>query len=247
MSEQNRRSEQNQQKRWSWSNVALWATLVLVLAIACWSYRSGGLCYDLFGAELSATQRIDKLREFFQRCGPLAPLAYVLFVTIEVIIAPIPGAILYAPGGLLFGTLFGGTLAVIGNTIGAGVSCLLARSLGTKWIQRFFDETSVANAQDRIEKSGAWLIFFLRLNPLTSTDLLSYASGFSRVPVWRVMLATGAGMAPLCYAQSWLSESIFNRYPALIYPLLAASIIYMAIVLMILRSQFKRSPISSKD
>lgn len=231
-------TDTNQQKKLPGTLALLWIAVISVLAAGCWSFYSGGLCYDLFGPDLSADQRIVRLREFFESCGLFAPAAYVVFVTIEVIVAPIPGLMLYAPGGLVFGPWLGGTLAVIGNTIGAGISCLLARSLGNRWLSRFFDSGSVSKAQDRLEQRGALLIFFLRLNPLTSTDLLSYAAGFTRISVWRVMLATGCGMAPLCYIQSWLSDSLFNRFPVLIYPLLIASAVYMVVVILIVRKQF---------
>ncbi len=153
----------NQQKKLPWTLALLWIAVISVLAAGCWSFYSGGLCYDLFGSELP---------EFFESCGPFAPAAYVVFVTIEVIVAPIPGLMLYAPGGLVFGPWLGGTLAVIGNTIGAGISCLLARSLGNRWMSRFFDPGAVNKVQDRLEQRGALLIFFLRLNPITHTDLL---------------------------------------------------------------------------
>jgi uncharacterized membrane protein YdjX (TVP38/TMEM64 family) len=215
--------------------IVLWGSVGTVILIGVWSYQSGGLCYDLFGAELTADQRIERLRQFFESLGVFAPSAYVMFVTIEVIVAPIPGLMLYAPGGLVFGPWLGGTLAVIGNTLGAGISCLLARSLGNRWIVQFFDAEDVTRVQDRLEERGALLIFLLRLNPLTSSDLLSYAAGFTRISVGRVMLATGLGMAPLCYAQSWLSDSLFQRFPTLIYPLLVASLVYLAVVVVILR------------
>jgi uncharacterized membrane protein YdjX (TVP38/TMEM64 family) len=210
-----------------------WAAFFCLLATVYWSFQAGGLFNDLLGPERTAVQRIARLREYFESCGSFAPVVYVLFVTIEVIVAPIPGLMLYAPGGLVFGPWLGGTLAVIGNTIGAGLACLLVRSLGTQWITSFFDANSVSKVQDRLEQSGPLLIFFLRLNPLTSTDLLSFAAGFTKISVWRVMLATGFGMAPLCYAQSWLSDSLFHKFPMLIYPLLVAGLIYIVVIAVI--------------
>lgn len=224
-----------QWKTASWKQGVLWGVFLVVLAGICWSWATGGLCHDLLGSELSAQQRIERLDEFFQSAGWFAPGAYVLFVTVEVVVAPIPGLMLYAPGGLIFGPWAGGTLAIIGNAAGAGLSCLLARSLGTDWIKRFFDTNSVLRVQDRLEKHGPLLIFLLRLNPLTSSDLLSYAAGFTRIAVWKVMLATGLGMAPLCYAQSWLSNSLFRQFPGLIYPLLFASVAYIVVILWIFR------------
>ena len=98
--------------------------------------------------------------------------------------------------------------------------------------------------QEQLNRRGFWMILLLRLNPLTSTDLLSYAAGLTRIPTWHVMLATGLGMAPLCFAQSWLSDGVFNRWPGLIWPLLAALLLYLvAVVIVFIRLIRTRSVI----
>ena len=93
--------------------------------------------------------------------------------------------------------------------------------------------------QKQLNRRGFWMILLLRLNPLTSTDLLSYAAGLTQIPNWHVMLATGLGMAPLCFAQSWLSDGIFSRWPGLIWPLMVAGLLYLAVVAVILSRMFK--------
>jgi uncharacterized membrane protein YdjX (TVP38/TMEM64 family) len=93
-----------------------------------------------------------------------------------------------------------------------------------------------------LEKRGSWLVFLLRLNPLTSSDLVSYAAGFTRIPVWKVMLATACGMAPLCFAQAALSDGLFRSFPVLIYPLLAACALYVVVVLIVLRRLLVTAP-----
>jgi uncharacterized membrane protein YdjX (TVP38/TMEM64 family) len=148
---------------------------------------------------------------------------------------------LYAPGGLIFGPWLGGFLAIIGNTIGAGISCALVRSAGSAWLEKISTNTSMDKLQKSLNRRGFWMILVLRLNPLTSTDLLSYAAGLTRIPIWHVMLATGLGMAPLCFAQSWLSDGIFNRWPGLIWPLMIAGLLYLAAVAVIL-SRMLKSP-----
>ena len=79
------------------------------------------------------------------------------------------------------------------------------------------------------------MVFLLRLNPLTSSDIVSYAAGFTRMPVWKVMLATGCGMAPLCFAQAWLAENLITAFPGLIYPLALACLVYLVAVLVVVR------------
>jgi hypothetical protein len=70
--------------------------LLLVSGVA-WSYASGGLAATLLSADLSAAEKLAALRAFFLDLGVAAPAAYVAFVTVEVVVAPLPGAMLYAP------------------------------------------------------------------------------------------------------------------------------------------------------
>ena len=86
-------------------------------------------------------------------------------------------------------------------------------------------------------------MFLLRLNPLTSSDIVSYAAGFTRTPIWKVMLATGCAMTPLCFAQAWLAESLLHAYPGLLYPLLAASVVYVAAIALVLRRMLRLSAV----
>lgn len=206
----------------------------LLLTVAGGSWYSGGIVYDLLRSDLDSAERVARLRQYFEQAGVWAPLIYVVFVICEVIIAPIPGLMLYAPGGLIFGPWLGGLLALIGNVIGAGISCGLTRSLGSSWLNRVSSGTAMDKLQTALEKDGSRLIVMLRLNPLTSTDLLSYAAGFTRIPIHRMMLATGIGMAPLCFLQSWLSDSLFNKWPWLLWPLLGLGVVYLVVVFVVI-------------
>jgi uncharacterized membrane protein YdjX (TVP38/TMEM64 family) len=214
-----------------WSHLP-WLVLVVILVTMLLSWCNEGIVAKLLDTQLSASERVLVLQHFFQEAGFFAPVAYVMFVVTEVIVAPIPGLMLYAPGGLIFGPWLGGLLAIIGNTLGAGFSCTLVRIAGSGWLDKISTNASMEKLQEQLNRRGFWMILLLRLNPLTSTDLLSYAAGLTRIPTWHVMLATGLGMAPLCLAQSWLSDGIFNRWPGLIWPLLIAVILYLAVVAM---------------
>lgn len=177
--------------------------------------------------EASASEeRVRILQDYFRGFGAGAPIAYLLFVTIEVVVAPIPGLLLYAPGGLIFGAVPGGLLALAGNVLGAGLSCLLARRLGGRLVQAVDSEGRLGELQRRLSRHGFWVILLLRLNPLTSSDLVSWAAGLSRIPLWTVMSATAVGMAPLCLLQSWLSDSLFRVWPGLIGPLLLLTAVF---------------------
>ncbi len=216
--------------------MAAMAVLAVLTGWAGWSYWRGGIIGILFGTGLDAAAKVEAVQAFFEGWGLLAPLVYVLIVVVEAVIAPIPGAMLYLPGGMVFGGFWGGTLSLIGNILAAGVCCVLMRTIvGRTWSREFFSEGKLRKARAFILEHGTLSIALLRVNPLTSSDLVSYAAGLTPLSSVTVMVGTGIGMTPLCYAQAYLSESLFTLFPWLIWPLLAACALYVLVVVAAIR------------
>ena len=217
------------------------ATLVSLLA---WSYASGGIVAVLFGPGGDSQEKVEAVRAFLNQWRGSAPLAYVVMVTVEVVVAPIPGTLLYLPGGAIFGGFWGGLLSLLGNVLGAAISCQLMRSIaGRRATESFFESRSLARYRSLIERRGLLLIVLLRLNPLTSSDLVSYAAGLTTMRVTTVAGGTLLGMAPLCFAQSYLAETLFEEFPWLIWPLLVALAVYIVAVSVII---WRLRPVTAK-
>jgi uncharacterized membrane protein YdjX (TVP38/TMEM64 family) len=217
--------------------------IVLLGGLLAWSYATDGIVWVLVRSGATAEEKVAALRAFFDRFGIAAPLVYVGFVTVEVVAAPLPGTMLYAPGGVIFGGFWGGLLSLAGNVLGAGVACLLMRVFLGERAEKYLARSALAPYEASINRRGAWVIFLLRVNPLTSSDLVSYAAGLTHLSVWKVMLATLAGMAPLCFAQAYLAEGLLTAFPRLIYPLLAVCAVYALVVIWLLSKLAKRSTV----
>ncbi len=217
------------------ARLAAVGVLALIGLAAAWSYAAQGVVHTIFRGDLSAADKVQLLQEFFEAFGAAAPLVYVALVTCEVVLAPLPGVMLYAPGGVVFGGFWGGLLSATGNVLGAGIACQLMRTLGRPYFERWLQRESLRNYESQLVRSGVWIVFLLRLNPLTSSDLVSYAAGATPIPVWKVMLGTLLGMAPLCWAQAYLADGILAVFPELIYPLLAGCALYTIGVVWMLR------------
>jgi uncharacterized membrane protein YdjX (TVP38/TMEM64 family) len=206
--------------------------LLVVLLLACWavwSWVSGGVIAVVVRSASDNDGTIEQLRQLILGTGAWAPVVYVVAVVVEVMVAPIPGAILYAPGGAIFGGFLGGTLSLIGNVIGASLATWLAATLGSRVIGSG-DWPRLQTIAARVRERGVLVVLLLRVNPLTSSDLVSYAAGLAGVPVWRVAVGTAIGMAPLCYAQSYASEWLFRVLPGSGLILLGLAVAYVTVV-----------------
>ncbi len=213
----------------------VWAIVTLIGfgALVAWSYGSGGIIAVLFDVDANSAEKIEAMRAFFSSWGPLAPIAYIFLVVAEGVIAPIPGAILYLPGGVIFGGFWGGTLSLIGNVVAAGICCALMRTLvGRTWSRDFFTAGRLVNVKDFILRHGVLSIALLRVNPVTSSDIVSYAAGLTPISTTAVMIGTLFGMAPLCYIQAYLSMELFTVFPWLIWPLVVGCVLYAVLAAM---------------
>lgn len=220
------------------------ASLVL-LAIAAWgfwSYRTDGLLRVLLVAPAEGGSRLEAVRTYVLGWGVLAPLVYIAAVTVEVLIAPIPGTLLYAPSGAIFGGFWGGTLSLCGNVLGASIACWLAGTFGQRWRETHHQSPQFARIQARLKTRGAWaIIFLLRLNPLTSSDLVSYAAGVADIRVRHVAFGTFLGMLPQCYLQAYLAQTLFEALPSRGWVILG--IVVLAAVAAVVLWRLFRAPI----
>jgi uncharacterized membrane protein YdjX (TVP38/TMEM64 family) len=204
--------------------------LFVVAAWAVWSYASGGIVDKSFALAGDPEGSVAVLRGYLERAGPFGPLVYIAAVVLEVVVAPIPGTLLYAPAGAIFGGLAGGTYSLAGNVLGAIAATFIARVLGHRLTTRI-EASELHRYTDRVREKSLLVIALLRLNPLTSSDLVSYAAGLVGISPWRVGLATFIGMTPLCYAQAYAAEKIFRILPGSGLLLLALAVAYIGAVL----------------
>src|SRR4029453_16713650 len=134
--------------------VALALGLLGLLAVwGVWSYRSGGI-FRLLADAGDLPAAMNALRTYVLGWGALAPLVYIGAVIVEVLVAPFPGTLLYAPAGALFGGFLGGTYSLAGNVIGAGLAAWIGRALGEAWVARRLASTDLAPLKSRSPPRG---------------------------------------------------------------------------------------------
>lgn len=219
----------------TWARRLAVVSIVVLLSLVIWSWIGGGIVGVLLDRDVPNATKLEHVRHVFDGFGVLAPVAYVAAVVVEVVVAPLPGLALYAPGGLIFGGFWGGLLSLIGNVIGAGIAFGLARTLGQETASRYLESSTLAATERRLAARGTWIVFLIRVNPLTSSDLVSYAAGLSSMRLRDLLLGTTAGMAPLCWIQAYAASGLVEAFPWLIEPLLALALAYVIAAVWLLR------------
>jgi len=140
--------------------------------------------------------------------GLWAPAISLLLMLLQSVIAPLPGSIVAAVNGVVFGVWWGTLLSWTGGLLGATASFWLARLLGQGVVQRWFGSRRLERLDAIDQSQGLWLILLARLTPLVSFDLISYLAGLSSIGYARFMLATAIGMLPGTFAWTALGHDL---------------------------------------
>ena len=166
---------------------------------------------------------------FIEQFKGLSYLVFFLLILLEVIVAPIPGAVLYAIGGALFGTVIGGTIGLVANIFGSA----LAYYIGDKIVIEKKSERMM-QLDHMVEKYGGYALFFLRINPFTSSDAFSYLAGIVKMDFKKFIVGTTLGLIPLIYLQSYFGGFLLETNNIISTIFIFACAIYLAVFIYLL-------------
>jgi len=197
--------------------------LITIVILVSYNYFSHGFIYDL------ANNSLQDTISFINSFGNLSGLIYMLIVLIETILAPIPGIIIYSAGGIAFGPLIGSALALLGNIIGATICFFIAKRYVGFYFERLIGERKLSQFQKYSEKYGSLVLFVLRLNPITSSDLFSYLAGFIEMSYKKFIIATTLGLLPTIFITGYFGEILIKESPFLRLFFLIITLIYVLI------------------
>jgi uncharacterized membrane protein YdjX (TVP38/TMEM64 family) len=140
----------------------------------------------------------NRIEAFLSRFGNFAPLVYIVLLAVAIVISQIPNVPLAIAAGMLFGTFWGGLYTIVGGMLGATACFFIARSLGITFLRKIFGKIPCFSERCK-DRHIALLIFFSRLIPFFSFDLISYCAGFTNIKVRFFLVATFFGMIPMTF------------------------------------------------
>lgn len=122
--------------------------------------------------------------------GAAAAVAFILIYAASVV-ALIPSTVLTIAGGAVFGLVEGALYSFVGGAIGSTCAFLLGRHGARRLVERRLAAMPRFAAIDRaVAAQGWWIVFLLRLSPVTPFNLLNYALGLTTVSVWDFAFAS---------------------------------------------------------
>ncbi|OBK45655.1 TVP38/TMEM64 family protein [Mycobacterium sp. 1081908.1] len=163
---------------------------------------------------------IEEIRRAVSATGPAAPLAYVVVSAVLGALF-VPGSILAAGSGMLFGPLLG-VFVTLGATVGtAMVASRVGRRAGRDSARALLGRQRADRIDALIERRGLWAVVGQRFVPGISDALASYAFGAFGVPLWQMAVGSLIGSAPRAFAYTALGASIKHLSSPLAYAAIA--------------------------
>ena len=163
---------------------------------------------------------VEAVRRTVSATGAAAPLAYVVVSAVLGALF-VPGAILAAGSGLLFGPLLG-IFVTLGATVGTAiVASRVGRRAGRDSARALVGTTRADRIDALIERGGLWAVVGQRFVPGISDALASYAFGSFGVPLWQMAVGAFIGSAPRAFVYTSLGASVGRLSSPLAYAAIA--------------------------
>lgn len=163
---------------------------------------------------------IEAVRRTVADAGPLAPLVYI---PVSALLATmfVPGPLLAAGSGVLFGPVLG-TLVTLGATVTtATLAALVGRHAGRDSARALIGPQWAARIDEQIRRRGLWAVVGQRFIPGISDALASYTFGAFGLPLWQMAVGALIGSVPRAFVYTALGASISDLNSPLAYAAIA--------------------------
>ena len=163
---------------------------------------------------------ITDIRDAVASTGPAAPLVYV---AVSALLGSVfvPGPLLAAGSGLLFGPVLG-TFVTLGATVGtATIAGIAGRRAGRDSTRALLGAERADRIDALIARGGLWAVVGQKFVPGISDAAASYAFGAFGVPLWQMMIGAFIGSAPRAFVYTALGASVGDLSSPLVYVAIA--------------------------
>lgn len=182
---------------------------------------------------------VDEVRGVVAATGPAAPLTYVVGSALLGALF-VPGPILAAGSGVLFGPLLG-TVVTLGSTVGtAAVAGLIGRRAGRESARELLGTQRADRIDALIERRGLWAVVGQRFVPGISDALASYAFGAFGVPLWQLVFGALIGSLPRAFVYTALGAAVGDPSSPLMYTAIAVWCVTAVIGVVAARQGYRR-------
>lgn len=193
----------------TWHRAPSWSLAIAAVVVFGLAWR----LFDGFGAGTREFASVliggdkEAIRHYLLDSGAWGPTVSVAMLMLQVVLAPVPASVIQLTNGVVYGLFWGGALNLAGQTAGAMMAFSITRFLGKGTSQRVASEAGQSGFAPWLERWGGKALFITRAVPGMPSDVISYATGLTRMPVRTYLLATFLGFIPQSLMYAWLGDA----------------------------------------
>lgn len=137
-----------------------------------------------------------RVRSRLDALGVGAPIAFILLLAIQVVVAPIPGQLLAGVGGYLFGPGLGVVYTMAGVVLGSSAVFVATRHWGRPFVKRVLDPATRERFDGFVQEYGEVGLFVAFLLPAFPDDALCLLAGLTTIRYRRFLVLLVVGRTP---------------------------------------------------
>ena len=167
-----------------------------------------------------ASYRIE-FKEKIDDMGLKGVLLVIGLQILQILVAVIPGQPMEIVSGMLYGTIGGVVVCLIGILFGTAIVFYLVRKLGTDFMQMFFSPEKINEIKNsKVFKNKAkfeFIMFVIFIIPLIPKDIFIYLGGISPVRPKRFLAIATLARIPGIFLTVYMGNKLSNgSYEAVI-------------------------------
>jgi len=137
---------------------------------------------------------------------------------------PFPAELLTMANGMIYGPVWGVFITWVGAMLGAHAAFGLTRWLGRRFVKKW----TPSKYRHKIDKwsleEGARALLIARMIPVISFNVVNYAAGLTKIPLWTFFWTTGIGILPMTILMVLLGDSVI-KIPVWAWLMLAVMVV----------------------
>ena len=137
------------------------------------------------------------IRNYLAGFGNVGFLVYMLIQIIQVVIVIIPGDIVSACAGFVYGIPIGFVLSYTGLMIGSVIVFYISRIFGYDLVSRLISEKKIEKIREVLNSTkGTFGLFIICCIPFIPKDIMMYIAGLTPVKASRLFVVYGMSRVP---------------------------------------------------
>lgn len=158
--------------------------------------------FGIWGDQLTAMFSQEGSVNWMQQFGNWAWIGGVALLISDLFL-PIPGTVVMAALGYLYGPIWGGIIASLGSFLSGILAFGLCRMIGRNAAKWLLGEKDLAKGETIFKNAGGWIVAISRWLPVFP-EVVACMAGLSRMKIWIFVLALACGSIPLGFTFAYI-------------------------------------------